>query len=114
MDNSFGKRLSYVMNMKNMRQKELAKAADVTEATVSRYVNNKRSPDIDFIRAIVPLLNVSADFLLGFSDEVSQEVERDNSPSAGRYSIVREDGASVRIEDPGQIKLLDQFFLSLV
>ena len=71
MEDNFGGRLSYVMSIRNMRQKELAKAANVTEATVSRYVNNKRSPDIDFIRAIVQILNVSADYLLGFSESIN-------------------------------------------
>ena len=55
---TFGSRLVHAMELRNMRQKELAKETGVTEATVSRYVNEKRRPDIDFIRDVVRVLNV--------------------------------------------------------
>lgn len=115
MEDNFGGRLSYVMSIRNMRQKELAKAANVTEATVSRYVNNKRSPDIDFIRAIVQILNVSADYLLGFSESISINgfAEHSQSVEAGKYKLVSASGETVLIEGTEQIKLLDAFFKSL-
>ena len=119
MEDNFGGRLSYVMSLRGIRQKELAKAAEVTEATVSRYVNNKRSPDIDFIRTIVSILNVSADYLLGFSENINIGGERQTDESeAGsadtRYFIVRAGGGKVAIKDPDKTKLLDDFFLSLI
>ena len=58
MENNFGERLAHAMELRGMRQKELAKATGVTEATVSRYVNEKRRPDIDFIRDVVKVLRV--------------------------------------------------------
>ena len=42
---------------------------------MSRYVNDKRTPDIDFIKKVVNALNVSADFLLGFTEDMT--VQRD-------------------------------------
>ena len=50
MENKFGKRLTLVMEIRNIKQKQLASITGVTEATVSRYVNDKRTPDIDFIK----------------------------------------------------------------
>ena len=117
MEDNFGGRLSYAMSLRGMRQKELARAADVTEATVSRYVNNKRSPDIEFIRTVVSVLDVSADYLLGFSENT--QINRDKSAppeanGAARYSLVKKEGGTVNITDPKQVRMLDEFFLSLV
>ena len=76
MENNFGERLAHAMELRGMRQKELAKATGVTEATVSRYVNEKRRPDIDFIRDVVKVLRVSADYLLGFTDDICVAEDR--------------------------------------
>ncbi len=77
MQNDFGERLSKVMRLRKIKQKELAKQIGVTEATVSRYVNNKRHPDINFLRKIIPILNVSADYLLGFTETVDPSFNKD-------------------------------------
>ncbi len=69
MDISFGERLARAMRVKKMKQKDLSKSSGVTEATISRYVNDKRHPDVMFLRKVVPILGVSADYLLGFTDE---------------------------------------------
>ncbi len=116
MEDNFGGRLSYVMSLRGMRQKELARAAEVTEATVSRYVNNKRSPDIEFIRAVVNVLDVSADYLLGFSEntQINRSEGRKSCGDDAKYTLVKKDGAHVSINDPDQIRLLDSFFLSLI
>ena len=114
MENNFGGRLSYAMSLRGMRQKELAKAADVTEATVSRYVNNKRSPDIDFIRVVVKILDVSADYLLGFSDTTQiNQASNNTSRTEAKYTLVNKDGVKILIKDPAQISLLDHLFTSL-
>ncbi len=68
MQSDFGDRLSRAMRTKNMKQKDLSKVSGVTEATISRYVNSKRHPDVNFLRKIVPVLGVSSDYLLGFTD----------------------------------------------
>jgi len=100
-----------------MRQKELARATGVTEATVSRYVNEKRRPDIDFIRNVVKVLRVSSDYLLGFTDEISLPEDRKrqaiNLPegASAKYSIISR-GANdmIAIVDEEQIEVLDSFF----
>lgn len=115
MEDNFGGRLSYVMGLRGIRQKELARAADVTEATVSRYVNNKRSPDMEFIRSAVSILGVSADYLLGFSDSTQINAgEAEQRVQGSKYAIIKDGGPKISIEDPEQIRLLDSFFSSLV
>lgn len=65
---SFGKRLISALELRKMKQSELAEKLFSTNATISRYVNDKRKPDSDFVREIAIILNVTADYLLGLSD----------------------------------------------
>ncbi len=120
MEKDFGERLKYALRIRGIRQKELARLTNLTEATVSRYINNQRTPDIIFIKQLVELLGVSADFLLGFSDEIiirpdSEEVRK--ASAAGRkktvkYKIIRiKDGSELNITDAKQAKVFDNYFL---
>lgn len=112
MENKFGKRLTLVMEIRNIKQKELASITGVTEATVSRYVNDKRTPDIAFIKKVVEALNVSADFLLGFTEDMS--VHKD-SESSGKYRIIREGfQEEIEIKDRELIAILDTFFSTMI
>lgn len=66
---TFGQRLAAALEYRNMTQLELVKKINSTSATISRYVNDKRRPDSDFIKGIALALNVSADYLLGLTDD---------------------------------------------
>ncbi|MBQ9942695.1 MAG: helix-turn-helix transcriptional regulator [Christensenellaceae bacterium] len=120
MEQGFGQRLIHAMELRGMRQKELARTTGVTEATVSRYVNEKRCPDIDFIREVVRVLKVSADYLLGFTDDMRTAEERagsallDEEGKGIRYAIIsQKDGQLVAVTDKEQEELLDNFFTLL-
>lgn len=112
MEKKFGKRLTLVMDIRGIKQKELASITGVTEATVSRYVNDKRTPDIAFIKKVVEALNVSADFLLGFTEDMLVHREAE---SFGKYKLVKEGGAEeIKIEDQELIAILDTFFSTML
>ena len=49
-------------------QKQLARAAATTEATISRYVTGKNQPEISIVVRIAKALNVSVDYLCGLTD----------------------------------------------
>ena len=117
MENNFGERLAHAMEIRGMRQKELAKATGVTEATVSRYVNEKRRPDIDFIRDVVKVLRVSADYLLVFTDDICVAEDRQKTAmnlgdgASAKYSIIsRGTNDMIAIVDEKQVEVLDSFF----
>ena len=62
---SFTTRLNNELYNKQMTQRELAQRTNVTEATISRYCNGKRTPSITTLTKIANALNVNADYLLG-------------------------------------------------
>lgn len=63
----FNERLKQIRLEHNMTQKQLAELAGVTERGIQRYEANERKPTFDVIIALIKGLNISADYLLGFS-----------------------------------------------
>ena len=55
------------MEKKEIKQKQLADGIGVTEATISRYLNNVQFPRIELICKIANYLDTSVDYLLGIS-----------------------------------------------
>ncbi|MGL5348891.1 MAG: helix-turn-helix domain-containing protein [Peptostreptococcaceae bacterium] len=67
---SIGYRISKARRHMNINQKELAKRANVSEGSLSRYENDIREPKAAALIQIADALNVSTDYLLGVSDEI--------------------------------------------
>ncbi len=64
----FAERLRYLRRRQNLTLEKLATELNSTKTTLSRYENNKRSPDADFIVKTAKYFSVSSDYLLGLSD----------------------------------------------
>lgn len=62
---NFGNRLQQLLNENNLSQRQLAKKVNITEAAVSRYINNLQKPRSDILTDIAITLNTTTDFLLG-------------------------------------------------
>ena len=62
----FGDRLSLIMYKQNISNIQLANAMFVS--TISGYRTGRRSPTVADLAAIVQILNVSADYLIGTSE----------------------------------------------
>lgn len=67
-----------------MSQKELAEAACLTPASVSRYVNGEREPRALTVAALAEVLVVKPSDIIGTTDE--QEMD-----TAVRYDVLRRD-----------------------
>ena len=61
----FGERLDEALAICGMKQKDLAKAMGMTEATISRYICGKRTPDIATAAKMADMLGISLDRLCG-------------------------------------------------
>lgn len=62
---TIGDRIRYSLEIRDMKQRELARLIGLSEVTLSRYVNNEREPRVKSIVAICKVLGISADWLLG-------------------------------------------------
>jgi len=65
---SIGERLRSARKQKGLTIAELAKLLGVAPITVSRYETNKREPDIETLKKLSDILDVSVDYLLGKED----------------------------------------------
>ena len=68
MENIFGSRLRELRKSRNMSQTELADALGTSQSTIADYERGKVFPTVPVIIRIAKFLNVSADYLLGLTD----------------------------------------------
>ncbi len=65
---AFHVRLRQLRQNKRMTLDALAKELGTTKTTLSRYENNKRLPDADFIANAATYFNVSTDYILNLTN----------------------------------------------
>lgn len=65
MENDFGRKLQSLLLENKISQRQLATKIGVTEAAVSRYINNLQMPRPDILSEIATVLNTTTDYLLG-------------------------------------------------
>lgn len=73
----FSERITALMKQKDLRQKDLAAKAGVTESAMSYYVNGSRIPRSDVLSRIAKELDTTADYLLGNTDVISGSENKD-------------------------------------
>lgn len=64
----FGDRLSQLRKEKGITQLELSKVLKVSSSTISMYERNERDPDTSTLLDLADYFDVSADYLLGRTD----------------------------------------------
>ena len=64
----FTERFNESLKYSNVKQIELAKAANVSKQCISDYKSGKSVPSIDTLYLICKYLDVSADYLIGLED----------------------------------------------
>lgn len=69
--NKIGDRISELMKVNGYNQKELAQAVGVTEAAMSRYLNNDREPKIEVVGKLAVALHTTTDFLIRGEENLS-------------------------------------------
>lgn len=69
---TFGERLRMARERAGLSQLDVYKAINLNNKSLSRYENNATAPDPDTVKALIELYDVSADFILGISDEMGR------------------------------------------
>lgn len=65
---NIGERMRYLRQTRKKTLDELAEALNTTKTTLSRYENNKRTPDADFVIILAQYYRVSSDYILCLTD----------------------------------------------
>lgn len=69
----FIRRLTQLMEDKDLTQIELADKAGVTNVTISRYLSGERKPRIEIVTKLAEVLNTTVDYLLGYESKSSSK-----------------------------------------
>ena len=69
MGDNFNENLKIARERKGISQKDLAERIGVAKSTYSLYESGNREPNVQTIKKIADILNVSADELLGINEE---------------------------------------------
>lgn len=64
----FQERFNECLHFSNVKQVELARAANISKQCISDYKRGKSVPSIETLYLICKYLDVSADYLLGLED----------------------------------------------
>ncbi|MDF2680921.1 MAG: transcriptional regulator [Brevibacillus sp.] len=99
-------RLRTARKAKGLTQEELAEHVCTTKGTISNYENNHSTPPNDMLRHLADILNVTTDWLLGRTDDVT--------PSSFPVSEAKEKRSldellQEKIDDPDDYYFLDGY-----
>lgn len=70
---SCGKRIEKALNMRNMKQSELCKLANVPKSSLCLYLKGAYEPKQDRIFKMATVLNVSEAWLMGYEVPIDKE-----------------------------------------
>lgn len=80
------KEFAYVLSSKHkMKQKDIAKILDVTEAAISQYMKNKRGKEFKFQGVLKQEIEKSAEIVAENNTSFSRELQR-------IFSLIRKEG----------------------
>lgn len=74
--NSFAERITALRQVEHLSREEVAKKLGCTASAVGNYENAYRIPDYDTLIALADLYCTSTDYLLGRTDILSMEIDR--------------------------------------
>lgn len=97
---TFGEILKKLRLEKNLTLDELAKIFESTKATLSRYENNKRTPNIEFANKAAKFFNVTTDFILGLSTSKNLDLPRTNE---NQFGVLQTSSDDISIEKAKKI-----------
>ena len=64
----FGERLKELRIEKGLKQRDLAKALNCSQAAITRWENNLQIPNVDIAVTAAKYFGVTTDYLLGLED----------------------------------------------
>ncbi len=88
----FGEKLKQARKNKGIRQLELAKLLNTTNTSVSNWENNFSRPDLDMIKKMCSILNVSANYFLEIEEE---ELSSEEKNIIQLYRVMDQQGKEV-------------------
>lgn len=91
----FRDNLKNLISNRGLSNKEFADEIQTTPATISRYLNGNRTPDIELIVRIAVYFDISIDWLLGVKECDNRNITKDIKQIIDKYSMASVDDRRV-------------------
>lgn len=91
---SIGERIKKSRKYLNLTKRELAQRINITELTLSRYENGERDPRVDVLGRLSKVLQVSTDYLMGFTDIRNYDTDTGKSKDEKDIQCILEEALS--------------------
>lgn len=69
----FGEKLKFLLEIKDIKQKDFATAINISASTLNGYINSDRQPDFELVKKIASVLGVTTDYLLDYNHSPAPE-----------------------------------------
>lgn len=86
----FSERLKELRMEKGLTQNEFAEQFKIAQGTVGNWETGNRQPDFVMLDKIANYFNVSADYLLGITEEKRPTVQEDDGPRNDKERLILE------------------------
>lgn len=92
---TFGDRLRMARERKGLSQLEVFKLTNISNKSLSKYEKNIASPDPEIIKTLIKTYDVSADFIMGFSDSMGQTYSSNETIKSKNIKDLSPDDAEI-------------------
>jgi len=90
MKSNFAARLGELRQEQSMNQRQVANDLGVSQAVLSHYENGLREPKLEFVSKVCVYYGVTADYILGLSDDRTNAVTRLSAVVCDKLKVLEE------------------------
>lgn len=76
MESKFAERFKLIRLQRGLTLEDIAIGMGASKSTLSQYETKKRKPELDMIIKVSEYLSISADYLLGLTEDVNGQVKQ--------------------------------------
>lgn len=84
--NTFAEKVKYLRKEAGITQKELAQKLQLTNSTICDWEKERSEPNLEQLRALSLLFEVSTDYLVGLEDEAGAKIRPKYNISVGNLN----------------------------
>lgn len=76
---TLGERLIFLMELKDMKQTELAGAIEISKQSLYKYIHNLCEPRSEIIARMAAVLDTTADYIVGLTEDPSPTCRKEDA-----------------------------------
>ncbi|MDD6551823.1 MAG: helix-turn-helix transcriptional regulator [Lachnospiraceae bacterium] len=103
---SFSARLQGLLKERHIKKTDFAKEIGIAATTLSGYLSEKHSPDLDTLTLICDKLGVSTDYLLGRTQRQFMDSSTFTKPESEMIVMYKQLSENRQYEAMGEIRML--------